>query len=125
MDPSIWPTIEGIQHWFYENCDGDWEHSFGLQITTMDNPGWDVKIDIRETVLEGLEIFEEFEGARTERDLLPANAYDANYDWYRIWIEQSMFRAYCAPKRLGFVLDIFLRYAKEAEDRLGSLYPKD
>jgi hypothetical protein len=32
--------IERIQKWYLEQCNGDWEHSYGIEITTMDNPGW-------------------------------------------------------------------------------------
>ncbi len=32
-------TLNWIQSWYYENCDGDWEHSYGMRIDTVDNPG--------------------------------------------------------------------------------------
>ena len=38
--------------WFYAQCDGDWEHGKGIQIGTLSNPGWFIKINIEETVLE-------------------------------------------------------------------------
>lgn len=37
-----------LQKWYIENCDGDWEHSYGISISTIDNPGWSVKIDIHD-----------------------------------------------------------------------------
>ncbi len=40
-----------IQRWYASQCDGDWEHSHGLQIETLDNPGWHVVIDLRHTEL--------------------------------------------------------------------------
>ena len=39
MDALNW-----INGWFQSNCDGDWEHGFGITIETLDNPGWCVKI---------------------------------------------------------------------------------
>ncbi|KAA2301834.1 rhodanese-related sulfurtransferase, partial [Clostridioides difficile] len=24
-------TLKWIQSWYYENCDGDWEHSYGVR----------------------------------------------------------------------------------------------
>lgn len=33
-----------------------------MTITSMDNPGWDVQIDVQETVLSGSEIGDKFEG---------------------------------------------------------------
>lgn len=48
--------IEWLQTWYMENCDGDWEDSYGLEITTIDNPGWMVVIDLNETKIENVEI---------------------------------------------------------------------
>ena len=44
--------INWITDWFTSNCDGDWEHQSGITITTIDNPGWSVTVDIEGTVLE-------------------------------------------------------------------------
>lgn len=44
-------TFDKIQQWYKENCDEDWDHPYGVEITTMDNPGWRVKIDLIDTVL--------------------------------------------------------------------------
>jgi hypothetical protein len=41
MDNSL---IKWIQQWYVSQCDGDWEHECGIKITTLDNPGWDIKI---------------------------------------------------------------------------------
>ncbi|MCH9809052.1 MAG: immunity 53 family protein [Alphaproteobacteria bacterium] len=45
-------TIQRLQAWFSQNCDGDWEHTLGVSIQSCDNPGWWVKIDVRGTALE-------------------------------------------------------------------------
>lgn len=42
-----------LQQWYQKECNGDWEHSFGITIETLDNPGWLVSIDIEETALAG------------------------------------------------------------------------
>ena len=44
--------VEWLEKWYKKQCDGDWEHMFGVQIYTLDNPGWRVKIDIADTELE-------------------------------------------------------------------------
>jgi hypothetical protein len=43
-----------LQTWFVEQCDGQWEHIYGVRIETLGNPGWSVEIDLAETALEGL-----------------------------------------------------------------------
>lgn len=45
-----------MQSYFVQNCDGEWEHEFGIEITTTDNPGWHVQIDVAGTKYEGVEI---------------------------------------------------------------------
>lgn len=44
-------TIEKVQQWYAAQCDGEWEHQYGLSIDTLDNPGWSVSIDLIGTVL--------------------------------------------------------------------------
>ncbi len=45
-------TINWLQDWYKQNCDGDWEHSYGINIYTLDNPGWSVNIELTDTNLE-------------------------------------------------------------------------
>ncbi|WP_143316933.1 Imm53 family immunity protein [Clostridium sp. HBUAS56017] len=44
--------IKLLQDWYNRNCNGDWEHSYGVNIGTLDNPGWTVDIDLIGTSLE-------------------------------------------------------------------------
>lgn len=48
--------IEALEAWFKAQCDGDWEHSYGLLIESTDNPGWHVEIDLAGTALAGAEV---------------------------------------------------------------------
>ncbi|HET6573389.1 MAG TPA: immunity 53 family protein [Fimbriiglobus sp.] len=45
-------VLPRLQQWYAAQCDGDWEHQYGVLIETLDNPGWRVKIDLAGTVLE-------------------------------------------------------------------------
>jgi len=45
-----------IQRWFADQCDGEWEHSHGITIGTVDNPGWSIEIDLDETSLSDREL---------------------------------------------------------------------
>ena len=47
-------ALDRLQQWYMNECNGDWEHSFGVKIDTLDNPGWIVKIDLMETKWEDL-----------------------------------------------------------------------
>lgn len=52
MSPLTW-----LQEWYYSQCDGDWEHCYGVKIYASDNPGWCVNIDMLGTSVEGKEFF--------------------------------------------------------------------
>jgi hypothetical protein len=43
--------LEEFQAWYRSQCDGDWEHTYGIHIGTLDNPGWRVEIELAETEL--------------------------------------------------------------------------
>jgi hypothetical protein len=43
--------LDRLQRWYEAQCDGDWEHEWGAQIETLDNPGWAVRISLEETSL--------------------------------------------------------------------------
>jgi hypothetical protein len=44
--------LEALQQWYAQQCDGDWEHRYGIHIESCDNPGWWVKIDLVGTLLQ-------------------------------------------------------------------------
>ena len=41
-----------LEEWYADQCDGDWEHEFGIKINSIDNPGWKVSIPLERTSLE-------------------------------------------------------------------------
>ncbi len=46
--------VEQIQAWYAAQCDGGWEHQYGVSIETLDNPGWCVMVDLSGTSLENI-----------------------------------------------------------------------
>ena len=44
--------LRGHQLCYLSRCDGDWEHSFGVVVETLDNPGWRLLVDLEGTGLE-------------------------------------------------------------------------
>ena len=89
-------TIERIQDWYKINCNGDWEHSYGCKIETLDNPGWAIKIDLAETALENLEFQREFQNPNNDND------------WFQIRTENKMLNIYCGPENMKSTFEIFL-----------------
>jgi hypothetical protein len=31
--------LKRLQDWYVSQCDGGWEHTYGISIDTLDNPG--------------------------------------------------------------------------------------
>jgi hypothetical protein len=91
-------VLERLQRWFRSQCDGDWEHGYGVHIETLDNPGWSVRINIRDTDLAS----REFCSVEIER---------TDDDWLRLWIEGETWNAATGPLNLTEALARFLAWA--------------
>ena len=96
-------SLERLQAWYLSHCDDDWEHSYGIKILTLDNPGWMVEIDLNETELEGCE-FEKINIERSEND------------WLVLKREEMKVRIACGPKNLEEVLAVFCDWAERTHD---------
>lgn len=92
--------IEELQRWYASQCDGDWEHEFGIRIETLDNPGWTVEIDLEDTPLDG-RAFPRFSDMAPERE------------WWTCEVSEGKFRASGGPPMLGRMLRAFLDWARE------------
>ncbi len=82
--------------WYKSQCDGDWEHTFGVNIATIDNPGWSLKVDIVETSVEGKTVCEK--------------SMEDEDDWYNIKCDGKVFKAYGDPTKLQFLIEYFTRF---------------
>ena len=89
-----------LQAWYQAQCDGDWEHSNGIHISTLDNPGWSVRIDVAETPLAGRE-FPEIS------DLEP------DVRWMRCRVVEGQFDGVGGAPMLGSILRAFLDWAHQ------------
>jgi hypothetical protein len=107
MDRESSPEmLHDLECWYASNCDGDWEHDFGVGIETLDNPGWSVTIDLEGTNLEGI-AYETLERNKSE------------VDWVRCWVEGKHFRGVGDPTKLREILRVFVEWAKASkQDRL-------
>ena len=93
MDP-----LERLQRWYLAQCDGEWEHVYGVEVGTLDNPGWTVKIDLTDTALSAV----------------PFDRLEAHYtddDWVVCRVEGYSFHAACGPLNLEEALEVFLDWA--------------
>ncbi len=90
--------LKKFMDWFATRCDGDWEHSAGIKITTIDNPGWSLEVRLQDTCMEGhtLEI------VKTDR---------SEEDWFYCWTEDGNFNARGGPRNLAEMLGFFVDWS--------------
>ena len=93
--------MEWLQTWYANQCDGDWEHSYGVAIDTLDNPGWSVQIDLTDTPLDGRS-YSRQETHRTE------------HDWVVTWIANGQFHVACGPGNLVEAVSRFRRWSESS-----------
>ncbi|WP_415105462.1 immunity 53 family protein [Hyphomonas sp.] len=88
-----------MPRWYQSQCDGDWEHSFGLKIESLDNPGWSVHVDLEGTSLE-------------TRDLQALSLDRSETDWLHYRREAMQFFGACGSMNLSELLECFRSWAK-------------
>lgn len=93
-------VLEKLQKWYLSNCDGDWEHSYGVKIDTLDNPGWGIDIDIVETKLEE----KPFEKIIVKR---------SQDDWIHCDVEEGSFKGRGGPSNLKEILEVFCNWVEK------------
>ena len=96
-------SLQELQSWYSAECNGDWEHSFGVSIETLDNPGWLIKIDLEETSLLGKKFEECSYGLETEDD---------HPEWVHCKVDEAQFIGSGGPLKLEEIIDIFLAWAR-------------
>jgi len=91
--------LEWLQNWYKSQCDGDWEHEYGIKIDTVDNPGWYLTINLTGTNLE-------------TKKFTPIEKDDGENNWYFCLVKNGNFEASCDSCNLTTVLSIFRRWAE-------------
>lgn len=94
-------TMARLEEWYRAQCNGDWEHTYGISIETLDNPGWSVEIEVKDTLLYGVPF------ATVERVIL------LDVDWLRCEVMDGVFRGSGGIGRLAEILELFLNWADE------------
>jgi hypothetical protein len=88
-----------LADWYVSHCDGDWEHGQGIRLTTLDNPGWHLTVNVEDTELAGV-VRPWYRVERTE------------HDWLHHSCDGQQFVAACGPRNLGEALAAFEALAR-------------
>lgn len=92
-------TLYWLQKWYQFQCDGDWEHQFGIKIESLVNPGWSILIDIQETKIQDL-------------DFHKICIYRTHDDWLVCEVKKGVFDCQCGVYNLTEVLQIFRKWVE-------------
>ncbi len=95
-------TIKWLQEYFEECCNDDWEHTYGIKIETLDNPGWLVDIALEDTNLEDFT----FKTVRIERN---------ENNWIICRIEDKVFKGRGGINNLEEILRTFQKWVESME----------
>jgi hypothetical protein len=98
----IMGTLQQLQQWYQSHCDGEWEHSYGVVIGTLDNPGWSVRIDLVATPLAA-------------RAFTEVKRLENETNWIRCCVREGKFEGHGGPFMLEEILRIFLTWATESQ----------
>ena len=93
--------IKRLQNWYASMCNDDWEHTYGVFISNIDNPGWSLKVELKDTYLYDVH-FKELKVQRNDED-----------NWVICKVEEGNFQGYGGPENLGELLSIFLEWAEK------------
>ena len=94
-------TLLRLEQWFESMCNGDWEHTYGITIETLDNPGWHVSVELSDTPLAEFP----FQAIRQDFD---------KDDWFQCEVSKGIFQGSCSTGRLNQLLNAFLDWADSA-----------
>ena len=94
------PILQWLQWWYLAHCDDVREHDHGIDIDTLDNPGWRVRIDLNRTELYGRKLD------------LPLTSRENKNDWIQVKCDGEIFEGFGGANNLEEILAVFRRFAE-------------
>jgi Immunity protein 53 len=91
---GICMQFDDLINWYANQCNGDWEHSYGIKLDTLDNPGWLLTIDLSETEFENLKIRKSITNT-------------SDNDWLHFEIIDNQFIGACSTQHLNSLIGKF------------------
>ena len=101
--------LSKLQAWYTAQCDDTWEHGRGIEITTMDNPGWRLVVHLEETLLEN-------------KNFPRLESKGSDGKWIKCFVENNKFIGAAGHSQLEELISTFLTWAKTEPDWLAVKY---
>jgi hypothetical protein len=90
-------SLSALERCYASQCNGEWEHGYGVRIDTLDNPGWHVRIALHDTKKQD---------AKLER----VSVKRGKNNWISYWAKDKEFQIACGPENLSAAIDIFVAW---------------
>ena len=95
--------IKWLEKWYKDYCDGDWEHSEGVRIFTVDNPGWCMTINLEDTDMED----KEFPMLRID---------NSDDDWIICQVRDNHFIGGGDPDKIEEIIKVFKEWVESCQE---------
>ena len=92
--------LKFIQDWYRSQCDGDWEHTYGIHLETLDNPGWTLRIDLIGTDQENIAFNPVSHNVGEHSD-------PHEVDWFTCHVKDGSWHGSGGPEGLETLISIF------------------
>jgi Immunity protein 53 len=99
MTDGLIDDITWLENWYLSHCDGDWEHSYGVRIETLDNPGWSISIDLTGTALAG-------------HPYQTLTQLESESDWIHCRVVDFVWHGNSDPRGLGRLVRVFREWVE-------------
>ncbi|MDZ4687168.1 MAG: immunity 53 family protein [Planctomycetaceae bacterium] len=97
--------LSRLQKWYATQCDGEWEHQSGIQIQTLDNPGWMITINLVGTELHA----RPFQGISEGVD---KGNHPVRPRWIHCSLQNGVWQGASDETQLTRLLEVFLNWAE-------------
>src|SRR4051812_41844163 len=105
--------VSWIESWREKYFDRNWETENGLEISTVSNPGWVVKIDLCGTSVEHITYDSGLVENSSEYIDDATSTIFTRHDWYNISVKGGVFKGSGDNRKLKFILSEFKRLCIE------------
>lgn len=99
-------NLEWLETWYQQQCNGEWEHSQGVHLDTLEREGWQLTIDLQGTSAENMP---------PQKIALDSSGGD----WIDCHLSSRRFQGAGDPRKLEQIIGIFRKWV-DAPVRGGS-----
>lgn len=100
-------NLEWLDGWYQRQCNGEWEHSEGVQLEALEQRGWQLTISLT--------------GTSAENSMPQKLSLDSSTgDWIACSISADRFEGAGDPKKLEQIIGVFRKWV-DAADRVEKL----